>query len=58
MQRRYNFFGKTLTNPFVRRNPKRDTEEYSVMKKKQIAKRRARNKIARKSRRINQMRVS
>lgn len=54
----YNFFGKNLTNPFVRRNPRRDTEEYSAMKKKQIAKRRMRNKMARKSRRINQMRMA
>ena len=39
-------------------NPrKRKPWQYSVMKQKQIAKRRKRNKIARKSRRINRLRM-
>lgn len=47
----HNFMG------LFRRSRKISTPEYSKMKQKQIAKRRAANKVAAKSRRINRLRA-
>jgi len=50
------FFGKHFMGMI---NQKRQKPwQYSVMKKKQIAKRRMKNKMARRSRRINRLRMS
>jgi hypothetical protein len=50
------FYGKHLIEGWLNPRKKRKPWQYSVMKKKQIAKRRACNKLARKSRRINRLR--
>jgi len=47
------FFGRYFSSPWVQE--KEETEFQRSIKQKQIAKRRARNKVARKSRRINRM---
>jgi len=55
-----NLFGKNLISGFTsnRSSRKTKTSSYSRMKKKQISKRRIRNMIARKSRRINRLRAA
>jgi hypothetical protein len=53
-------FMNFIPNKFMgltRPNKKKESESYSRMKINQIAKRRAKNKVARKSRRINRLRA-
>jgi len=51
------FFGKHFITGLINQR-KQKPWQYSVMKKKQIAARRAKNKVARRSRRINRLRMS
>jgi hypothetical protein len=51
---RKSYFGRHILG-MIREKPK--PWNYSVMKKKKIAKRRAKNKVARRSRRINKLRM-
>ena len=52
------FFGKHFLGWINPRREKPKTRQYNRMKEKQIARRRMRNKMARKSRRINRLRMS
>lgn len=49
---------KNLLGFMNKKEKEKKTEAYKRMKMKQIAKRRARNKVARKSRRINRLRMA
>jgi hypothetical protein len=53
-----NLFGRKGFMGITKTNKKKESKSYSIMKMKQITKRRARNKLARKCRRINRLRAS
>ena len=54
----WDLFGKSSFMGFNKRSRKTETLSYPRMMRNRIAKRRAKNKVARKSRRINQLRAA